>query len=122
MGISFQIIDDILGLIGEQDKLGKPIGSDLREGKKTYLLLYAFENLEQEDKETLNEILGYKKKSDDEINEALSLIKKSGALEKAKELAENHIGIAIDNLSHFPDSDSKTELINLAELTIDRNY
>ncbi|MBA7573849.1 (2E,6E)-farnesyl diphosphate synthase [subsurface metagenome] len=83
-GIGFQIIDDILGLIGEEKKFGKPIGSDLREGKKTYLLLYALEHLKHPEKNNLITILDKKEKSIEDISKGIELIKHSGAIESAK--------------------------------------
>jgi len=81
-GICFQIIDDILGLIGEEKKFGKPIGSDLRKGKKTYLLIYALEHLQKTDHDNLVSILEKKEKNDEDISKGIDLIKKSGAIEK----------------------------------------
>ncbi len=122
LGLAFQIVDDILGLIGDQNKLGKPIGSDLREGKKTFLLLYALENLEEDEKILLKEIINQSNKSDDEINQALLLIKKSGAIERAKEIASSHIIEAKNNLKLFLNSEAKSDLEDLAELTINRTF
>ena len=106
-GISFQIIDDILGLIGEEKKFGKPIGSDLREGKKTYLLLYALEHLKQPEKSNLITILDKKEKTTEDISKGIELIKHSGAIESAKKIVKNLLNEAISKLEVFPDSEAK---------------
>ena len=122
LGIAFQIADDILGLVGEKDKLGKPVGSDIREGKKTYLVLYAREHLDTNDAKRLMTILNKDKKSDMEINEAIELVKRSGALDQAKTLAQSIADDAIKALNIFPESDARKDLEILARLAVERTY
>lgn len=57
IGIAFQIQDDLLDLIGSEDKFGKIIGSDLVEGKKTYLFVKAFQKAKGKDKDTLKKLI-----------------------------------------------------------------
>ena len=121
-GLSFQIIDDILGLIGEEKKIGKPIGSDLRKGKKTYLLIYALEHLKNPEKSNLITILGKKEKNNDDISKGIELIKHSGAIESAKKIVKNLLDEAISKLEVFPDSEAKKELQRLAKFSIQRTY
>ncbi len=45
-GIAFQIVDDVLGITADESKLGKPVGSDIREGKKTIIMIHALKNAE----------------------------------------------------------------------------
>jgi geranylgeranyl diphosphate synthase type I len=56
LGFAFQIKDDLLGIWGNQDKIGKPVGSDIRQKKKTFPLLYAWENASPGSKSKLDEI------------------------------------------------------------------
>ncbi len=121
-GIGFQIIDDILGLIGEEIEFGKPIGSDLREGKKTYLLLYALEHLKDPEKSKLITILAKKDKNMEDISKGIDLIKHSGAFESAKKLVKNLLDEAISKLEVFPDSEAKKELQQLAKFSIQRTH
>lgn len=120
LGLGFQIADDILGLIGEEAKLGKPIGSDIREGKKTFLALYALNNLEIQDHSALLQILTSPKKSEQDIQIAANLILKTNAVEKAQEQAESYIAQAINAISIFPDSETRQDLIAVARLSIKR--
>ncbi|MHA1728051.1 MAG: polyprenyl synthetase family protein [Promethearchaeota archaeon] len=122
LGKSFQIADDILGLTSLQDKLGKPVGNDIREGKKTYLLLNALENLNQNDTKILKEIILKTRKTEEEVIMAIKLIKKSGSLEKAKKIAKTFADEAINAIQIFGDSEEKTDLKNLAYLAVDRNF
>ncbi|MHA1561185.1 MAG: polyprenyl synthetase family protein [Promethearchaeota archaeon] len=121
-GICFQIIDDILGLIGEEKKFGKPIGSDLRKGKKTYLLIYALEHLQKTEHENLESILAKKEKNEEDIRMGIELIKKSGAIERAKQFSKKLLDEAIAALEIFPDSEAKKELQRLANFSIQRTY
>ncbi len=121
-GICFQIIDDILGLIGEEKKFGKPIGSDLRKGKKTYLLIYALEHLQKTEKEILRLILDKNEKNEEDIRIGIDLIKKSGAIESAKQFSKKLLDEAISKLDIFPDSEAKKELQILANFSIQRTY
>jgi len=97
LGIAFQIRDDILGLTADEKTLGKPIYSDIREGKKTILVIHALKKLSPEEKKTLLNILG---KSEDinELKKAADLIIKSNALEYAEKLAEKYVKIALEKL------------------------
>ena len=109
-------------MVGEKDKLGKPVGSDIREGKKTYLVLYAREHLDTNDAKRLMTILNKDKKSDMEINEAIGLVKRSGALDQAKTLAQSIADDAIKALNIFPESDARKDLEILARLAVKRTY
>ncbi|MGQ4892137.1 MAG: polyprenyl synthetase family protein [Candidatus Njordarchaeia archaeon] len=123
IGIAFQMVDDIIGLIGEEGVTGKPKGSDIREGKKTLPILYALGKLEGEELEFLKEMLDLEKnKTKEDIEKAISLIEKTGAIEyvrnKAKELYKEAIGA----LKQLPDSKAKEELLDFAYVMVERNF
>lgn len=122
LGIAFQLVDDILGLTADEKKLGKPIFSDLREGKKTYLVLYALENLDPTESAQLKQIIFAPEKSESDIQKAFELIQKSGAIEKARKLAEKYIDETIELLKVFPESKARKDLENLAKLAIGRDF
>ena len=84
LGHAFQIRDDILGVFGDTKKTGKSSDSDIREGKKTLLALYA-------SKETiLSDLYGKKGITMKEINEVRTLMKDAGALEKTRYKANEY--------------------------------
>ncbi|MDD4602013.1 MAG: polyprenyl synthetase family protein, partial [Negativicutes bacterium] len=56
-GLAFQVTDDILDVIGSQDKIGKPVGSDIRNQKATYVTLYSLEEAQKMAKQVVNEAL-----------------------------------------------------------------
>jgi len=96
IGVAFQIQDDILDidLKGEdREKFGKVFGNDIKEGKRTLMVIHTLENASEEDKKRLTEILD--KHTDDmgEREEAISIIRKYGSIEyskkRAKEIVES---------------------------------
>ncbi len=96
IGVAFQIQDDILDidLKGEdREKFGKVFGNDIKEGKRTLMVIHTLENANEEDKKRLTEILDKHTDDMDEREEAILIIRKYGAMEyskkKAKEIVEN---------------------------------
>jgi len=122
IGIAFQMIDDILGLFGEEKETGKPVGSDVRESKKTYPILYALQKAPREKKDRLLEILAKQSKTEEEIREAIEIIKKVGGGEATRELARKYANDAIKSIEILPDGEAKNYLIQLAEFVIERSY
>ena len=90
LGIAFQIQDDIIGVFGNKKKIGKPVGADIKEGKKTLLSVKAFEKADREQLKILSESFGNKNISLNEIDAVREIITKTGSfdysLKKAKEL------------------------------------
>ncbi len=107
-GIAFQLQDDILGITSTQAKLGKPIGSDIREGKPTILLLNAYENATKEEKDFLRRVVG-KSEELDHINRARDIILNCGLEETVRE-SEQYLQKAEQSLSLLPDSSWKDRL------------
>jgi geranylgeranyl diphosphate synthase type II len=77
VGIAFQLQDDYLDAFGEVDKTGKQTGGDIKDNKKTYLLLKALENADDEQKNTINRLL--QEDSENKVAEMLTIFKATGA-------------------------------------------
>jgi len=120
LGIAFQIRDDILGIMGKEEELGKPVGSDVREGKKTLPILYALGRLEGEAREKLEKVLGNRDAGREEIEEVARLIKESGAIEYAEELARRYSEQALAALKVLPESEYREMLEELARFAVPR--
>jgi geranylgeranyl diphosphate synthase type I len=75
-GIIFQIVDDELGIFGEGNTIGKPIGSDIRENKKTIIRHLLYEYAKDEDKKTLDKYFGNAKISEEDLKNIKRLIEK----------------------------------------------
>ncbi len=122
VGIAFQIQDDILGLTSTEEILGKPVYSDIREGKRTILVIHALSNLSEREKAELLKALGNKNASRDELRRAAQLIIKCGALDYAHRKAEEYLmkGLkALDSVNAV-DEEAKELLRDLALYVVKR--
>ncbi len=119
-GIAFQLQDDILGITSTQKVLGKPICSDIREGKPTLLLLTSYQNATEEEKEYLQKTVGFAK-SEEEILKAREILLRRGGAEKTREMAEKYLSEANEALSLLPDSSYKDLLGAWREYMLNRN-
>jgi len=103
-GIAFQIQDDILGMFGDEYKIGKPADSDLSEGKKTLLIVKAFEKGDSLQKKILNKNLGSPKISSKDLREVRQIIIDTGSLEYSKKIALNLVNKAKERLQKYSHS------------------
>lgn len=112
-GIAFQIRDDILGITSDEKTLGKPIGSDIREGKKTIILQESYKNASSREKEVMERTVGNPKATLSDIEEVKSIFRLRGGLEKAECVANDYIEKAKSALEIIEHSEYK-ELLDLA--------
>jgi len=117
LGLAFQIVDDILDFTSSTDTLGKPVGSDLKNGNLTAPVLFAL--AEQPHLETLIE---REFTQDSDLEQALELIENSQGVPQAKELAAYHAKLAAENISTLAISDARQTLINLTDFVLSRLY
>ena len=117
IGIAFQLKDDLLGVFGEKNEIGKPITSDLEEGKRTMPLILAYKKGSEKQKETIRSIVGGEvtKKDHKKIRE---IITETGAKKESEEMAKKRVKkgkkVNEDIKSDFLDS--------FAEFVIKRSY
>jgi len=121
LGLGFQIWDDILGITADQEKLGKPVGSDIRNGKRTMIVLHALENADAERRELLLSILGREDASDEEIAMAIQTLDYVGSIGFARERALEYADRAIECLECLDDSESKDLLRELVVYSVKRD-
>jgi len=120
VGLAFQIQDDILGLIGDSKITGKPVGSDIRKGKKTILIIHALNNSDANTAKRLLEILNKPEKTDKDVKEATEIIKSAGSIEYAKDLALKYANDALKALEGTPENEYKYLLEDLAYYVVER--
>ena len=121
-GIAFQVIDDILALTADEKVLKKPVGNDIREGKRTLMIVYALEKASKSQRKKILETLGNKDASPEQIQETIRLIDSLGAIDYAKKLADRYIKKAKKALAKFPDSEDREDLISFADLIFARQH
>ena len=103
-GIAFQLIDDWLNIFGEEQKIGKPVGSDLREGKKTMLLSLTLELADPASAAELRKFIGNPGLTEADIEDAREIMRESGAEEKILEVANQFALDAATILNRMPDN------------------
>lgn len=119
IGLAFQIVDDLLDVIGDPAHTGKKVGADIMEGKPTMPVIYAMQDISKGAR--LKEIFAKTEITYADVDEALDLIGRTDALErcyaKAKELTE----IAKNAIRGIPDSDYKMSMIELGDYIAQRD-
>jgi len=120
IGVSFQIIDDVLNVEGDEKKYRKEIGGDIREGKRTLITMWALRMLPGAKRARLEMLLKKKDKGAEDVNEARLLLLESGATKKALEYANGMMKTALSELECLPDSGAKRLLALLAAYIIKR--
>ena len=120
LGVAFQIMDDALDFVADEQTLGKPAGKDLREGRITFPLIHVLEKGSAPDQEFLRRSLSPKMEGS-QVAEILSLVEKYQAIPWAKGIAAGYIDRAKGHLHGFPPSEPKGCLLGLAGYTLDRD-
>ncbi len=120
LGLAFQIWDDILDITADEDKLGKPVGSDIIEGKKTLLIVVAISKSPKS--ENLIEILNKKEKSKQEVGRAIELLYECGAVDYCEDKVKQLIKNAHLALKKIPDSKSRDDLGDIANFVVQREF
>jgi geranylgeranyl diphosphate synthase type I len=121
-GTAFQLQDDILGVIGDESKLGKPVGSDIREGKRTTITLQAFREATPEQRAKLQSILGNPQATEADIKIATDLLRQLGGIEYTQNLARRYLEEAIPLLDSLPQSEYKDLLFQWADYLVERKF
>lgn len=98
LGEAFQLRDDLLGVLGDPLTMGKPAGDDLREGKRTVLIVRALQALPAADRRELHEIVGNPSMTPAQLSSALDLIMRSGAAESIEALIAERSSSALELL------------------------
>ncbi|WP_298875474.1 polyprenyl synthetase family protein [uncultured Microbacterium sp.] len=102
VGMAFQLRDDVLGVFGDTAETGKPVGDDLREGKRTVLVAYARERLAPEDRRDVDALLGDPALDAEQVGILQRTIVDTGALARTEELIADYARRADDALADAP--------------------
>ncbi|KAL0301286.1 UNVERIFIED_CONTAM: Solanesyl diphosphate synthase 2, chloroplastic [Sesamum radiatum] len=115
LGLSFQVVDDILDFTQSAEQLGKPAGSDLAKGNLTAPVIFA---LEKETK--LRDIIESEFCETGSLEEAIDIVKNCGGIERARELAREMANQAIQNLHCLPQSSFRRALEQMVYYNLER--
>ena len=120
VGTAFQISDDIIDIDSDPDESGKLPGTDLREGVHTLPVLYALQE-SGPDADRLRELLRGPVDDDDDLAEALGLLRKSGGIAAAKATVQQYAEAARTELDGLPDLPGRHALASLVDYTVNRH-
>ena len=120
LGIAFQITDDLIGVMGDPKITKKPVGNDLREGKKSLPILMAIKSAKGNDKKIILKAFGNSKISRKDLSKAVDVIRSLGIEESVREQALKYAEKAEKSLVNYSGS-AKTELISLLDFVVKRS-
>ncbi len=119
LGMAFQIVDDVLDFVADEETLGKPVGSDLRQGLVTLPVLLFLE-MEPDHPVVLHALEGGSSQA--AVDEAVQTIAHSAAIERALQVAQEHADRARTTLRVFPDSPHRQALLDIVDFTVRRRF
>ena len=122
LGLSFQLIDDVLDFTSSEEILGKPIGNDLREGKVTLPLIYLLQRCGHEEAQKVRSVFEEGGFNSLRFSEILDLIDRYNTLRAAREKAQEFAQKAKRCLETFPDTPYKDALRSLPDFMLDREF
>ena len=120
LGIAFQLVDDALDYAGEEDKLGKTVGDDFREGKITLPVVLAYRRGSDEERAFWKRVMESGEQHDGDLEHALELIGRHNAMADTMERARHYGSIARDALGIFPATEARDALIEAVDFCIAR--
>jgi len=122
-GMAFQIVDDILDVVGETSRLGKEAGKDIKEHKLgNVVVLYSLEELSESQKNNLRQTLKLQNISDSKVKAMLEIVLSTKAVEKARVRSKDYVDRAKSSLGILPASKARNMLLDLADFLIQRSF
>ena len=121
LGLAFQIVDDVLDLTASEDVLGKPVASDLREGKVTMAVIHALDRCTPAQRKLIETVLDERCFSSVSHRDVLAILECYGSVDYAMAFANEHAEQARRALSHFPDGEIKRALLWIPDFVVGRD-
>jgi geranylgeranyl diphosphate synthase type I len=121
IGIAFQLIDDLIGIVGDPKVTGKAVGNDIREGKKTYPMVLVLEKADLQEKNKLLRIFGSRNTTDWELKDAIKIVSGLGIEQDIRTLAEAYISRALRSIGGYRESEPKKALQTSADFIAQRS-
>jgi octaprenyl-diphosphate synthase len=120
LGMSFQIVDDVLDLTASEDVLGKPVASDLREGKVTMAVIHSLERCTPAERKLIEKVMHAGTFDGVSHADILEVLNRYGSLEAANLRAAQYAELAQNAICAFPDSEIKRALMWAPEFVVSR--
>jgi octaprenyl-diphosphate synthase len=119
-GLAFQLVDDLLDFTASSEQLGKPVLSDLKEGKVTLPLIYAMENGHREARDMVARVLEEKEFHSVQPEKLVALVRDSGALDRTRNLAFDYVRRAKECINGSGDAEYGRALMTLPDFILER--
>jgi octaprenyl-diphosphate synthase len=119
-GLAFQLVDDLLDFTASSEQLGKPVMSDLKEGKVTLPLIYAMENGHREARSLVARVLEEKEFHSVQPETLVAMVRDSGALERTRKLAHDYARRAKECICDKSDSEYARALMMVPDFILER--
>jgi len=120
LGMAFQLVDDALDYVADQDKLGKALGDDLEDGNYTLPVIHCINSATESEKTKVTAILSSGSVTKDDFTYVLETIKKYKSVEYAMNYAESYVSEAKEKLMLFPESKYRDALTSIADFVTKR--
>ncbi|HEX5236694.1 MAG TPA: polyprenyl synthetase family protein [Silvibacterium sp.] len=121
LGMAFQVVDDVLDLTATEEVLGKPVASDLREGKATLAVIHALENGTESEREAILTVLSDRNFEAVTHGEILGILNRNGSVDYAMNTAFQYAERARASLTGLPDSEFKRALLWVPDFVVARD-
>jgi octaprenyl-diphosphate synthase len=120
LGMAFQLVDDVLDLTASEDILGKPVASDLREGKMTMAVIYALERCTTRERKRIETVLEQRTFDDVTHAQIIEILERYGSLEAATARAVQYATLARNAICSFPEGEIKRALLWAPDFVVAR--
>jgi octaprenyl-diphosphate synthase len=122
LGIGFQLVDDALDYTAREERLGKPVGSDFREGKITYPLIHLMRTASVADRAVLEGLASQEQVGDDDLALLRNLVERYEAVPATMRLVDDYLGRALAQLTVVPGSPASRVLHHLVDFVRERDW
>ncbi len=120
LGMAFQIVDDVLDLTASEEVLGKPVASDLREGKVTMAVIHALERCTRKEREMIEAVLCERAFRSIAVEQVTAILQRYGSIDAAATAAQEYASEARNAICSFPDSEIKRALLWVPDFVVAR--
>jgi octaprenyl-diphosphate synthase len=122
LGIAFQLVDDALDFVAKEDRLGKPVGNDFKEGKVTFPVIHVLRTGTEADRKRLRELGTKESIGESDLAEVKQMVERHRAVAATMEQVHTYLEQAKEPLAIFPDSSAKRSLVSVVNFVRDRDW
>lgn len=122
LGMAYQVQDDLLDLVGEEELIGKPAFTDVKSGKRNLVLIHTMKYCSKDEEEFIRGLFWNDSYRRDQIDKARMLFSKYGSLEHAHRASQQYVARAKETLFVLSESKAREHLFELSDYLSARNY